>query len=95
MSVMRTLRQNRAVENATPLPFAERQLLVAVLQRAIADYQSSNPRLKKEAGEWLFGDLENPTMEPFTFPWMCELFGGIQRAMEQVDRKTHLPLVPI
>ena len=27
-------------------------------------------------------------------PWMCEMFGRVQRTMEQVGRKTLLPLIP-
>lgn len=49
----------------------ERRLLAAVLQRAIADYTGSDPRLAEEAADWLFEELCEPCAL-FSFAWTCE-----------------------
>ncbi len=50
----------------------ERRLLLAILERAILDYVG-NDKLERECAEdWIFSELNNPSFEEFTFPWVCE-----------------------
>ncbi len=56
--------------NMTGTP--ERRLLLAILERAILDYVGNDAREVEEAEMWLFGDLDVPTNEQFSFPWVCE-----------------------
>lgn len=55
--------------NVTGSP--ERRLILAVLERAILDFVGNEQKEMDEAGEWIFGDLKNPSLEPFTFAWVC------------------------
>ncbi len=60
------------VENypaAAPSP--ERELLVAVLQRAILDYVGSGRLLSTDAGDWLFDESDHD----FSFAWVCGHLG--------------------
>lgn len=50
----------------------ERNLLMAILERAILDYVGNDKKELEEAGDWLFGDLENYQHDEFSFPWLCE-----------------------
>lgn len=50
----------------------ERNLLMAVLERAILDLVGNDPREAEQANDWLFGDLDNPTYDEFSFPWVCQ-----------------------
>jgi len=53
----------------------ERRLLLAVLERAILDYVGNDSQEIQEAEDWLFGDLDSFSSEPyaeFTFPWVCQ-----------------------
>lgn len=56
--------------NQTGTP--ERRLLLAILERAILDFVGNDKREVEEAEEWLFGDLENPSLDKFSFAWICE-----------------------
>lgn len=58
------------VPNLTGSP--ERRLLLAVLERAILDYVGNDKREVEAAEQWLFGELSEPTLEEFSFPWLCE-----------------------
>lgn len=55
-------------ETATKI-VPERNLLVAMLERAVFDFYGDQKIEKQEAAEWLFGpgDLDLP----FTFQWVC------------------------
>jgi len=56
------------IPNLTGTP--ERNLLMAVLERAIRDYVG-NCRVESEAArEWLF-DLSGTSQDVFSFPWVC------------------------
>lgn len=61
----------KVVESGASWATPERDLLVAVLQRAILDYVGSGEVLRSEAGEWLFDDAEHA----FSFPWVCGHLG--------------------
>ncbi|NLF25623.1 MAG: hypothetical protein GX589_08225 [Deltaproteobacteria bacterium] len=49
---------------------AERNLLMAVLERAIRDYVGNCSEEAESAREWLF-DLEGTTHDIFSFAWLC------------------------
>jgi len=59
-----------SVPNLTGTP--ERNLLLAVLERAILDFIGNDPKEREQAHSWIFGDLDTMTAEPFTFPWVCQ-----------------------
>lgn len=50
--------------------FPERNLLVAMLERALLDYFGNQTIEKDEAEEWLFDDGATED-EDFSFPWIC------------------------
>jgi hypothetical protein len=57
-------------ETGTP----ERNLLMAILERAVLDYVGNDNKEAETAKEWLFGDLEeseSPATSEFSFPWLC------------------------
>jgi hypothetical protein len=56
--------------NMTGTP--ERRLLLAILERAVLDYVGNDRREVEEAEAWIFGDLDSPGNEQFSFPWVCE-----------------------
>ncbi|MCB0345267.1 MAG: hypothetical protein KDD66_09110 [Bdellovibrionales bacterium] len=60
------------VENSAPsYSSPERELLVAVLQRAILDYVGTGQLLSSEAGDWLFDEGDGD----FSFAWVCGHLG--------------------
>ena len=58
--------------NQTGTP--ERNLLMAVIERAILDLVGNEAKEAEQAADWLFGDLngEKP-YTIFSFPWVCEV----------------------
>ena len=59
------------VINLTGSP--ERNLLMAIVERAILDLVGNNALEESRAKEWLYGDLEEPGPHgEFSFPWICE-----------------------
>ena len=62
--------QGASGQNQTGTP--ERRLLLAMLERAILDFVGNDQREVQEAEDWLFGEIDNPSNERFTFPWLCE-----------------------
>lgn len=57
--------------NLTGTP--ERNLLMAVLVRAILDYVGNEEKEVETATEWLFDDLESAQpYTPYSFSWICE-----------------------
>lgn len=54
--------------NLTGTP--ERNLLMAVLERAILDYVGNTAKDVENAKEWIFDKQEQPYSE-FSFPWVC------------------------
>ena len=56
--------------NLTGTP--ERNLLMAVLERAILDLVGNDARESEASEEWIFGELEDPSFDEFTFPWLCQ-----------------------
>ncbi|RMG42553.1 MAG: hypothetical protein D6719_06235 [Candidatus Dadabacteria bacterium] len=60
----------------------ERNLLMAVLERAILDFVGNDPKEAAAAEEWLFGEAEHPPAA-FTLPWVClQLDLDIKRVRE-------------
>ena len=56
-------------ERGTP----ERNLLMAVLERAILDFVGNDQREVEEAEEWIFDEEETESdSTPFTFSWICQ-----------------------
>lgn len=55
-----------------PTGSPERRLLLAILERAILDFVGNDSREVTEAEAWLFGELDNPSLAQFSFPWICE-----------------------
>lgn len=49
--------------------FPERNLLVAMVERALLDYFGNQALEKAEAANWLFGDPKPD--QPFSFHWVC------------------------
>ncbi|MEZ4753693.1 MAG: hypothetical protein R3A13_05205 [Bdellovibrionota bacterium] len=59
------------VMNLTGSP--ERNLLMAIVERAILDLVGNDSAEEKRAEEWIFGDLdEHKPLGQFSFPWICE-----------------------
>jgi hypothetical protein len=50
----------------------ERNLLMAVLERAILDLVGNDEQESSEAKEWIFNDLCKPEFSAFSFPWLCQ-----------------------
>lgn len=59
-----------ALEMSKQLQVPERNLLVAMLERAIFDYVGNHPGERSEAEKWLFGEDDMGRVE-FSFPWVC------------------------
>ena len=55
-------------ETGTP----ERNLLMAILERAILDYLGNQNSEAMSAEEWIFGEHSSRFMESFSFPWVCQ-----------------------
>lgn len=60
---------SHSAPNKTGSP--ERNLILAILERAILDYTGNDPEVAEDAEGWLFGDNSDPDPEQFTFPWVC------------------------
>ena len=58
---------DRAIEGSP-----ERELLSAVLRRAIQDFQCDNKKLSGEAAKWILCGSAGPKAEGFSFSWVCE-----------------------
>ena len=56
-------------KNLTGTP--ERNLMLAVLERAILDFVGNDEREVEAAQEWLFEELEEPLEREFSFKWIC------------------------
>ena len=54
-------------ERGTP----ERNLLMAILERAILDYVGNDKKELECAREWLFEHGETAPYSEFSFPWLC------------------------
>ena len=55
-------------EKGTP----ERNLLMAILERAILDFVGNDVKEMEDAEEWFFTDLDDPPLDEFSFPWLCQ-----------------------
>ncbi len=50
----------------------ERNLLMAILERAILDYVGNDQKELEQSTAWIFGDLEESNPTEFSFPWVCQ-----------------------
>ncbi len=58
-------------EFASAMPStAERELLIATLDRAVLDFYGNSHEIKEEAKDWLFGESD-PSIA-FSFDWICD-----------------------
>jgi hypothetical protein len=55
-----------------PRSAPERNLLLAVLRRAVLDYRGSEPEVARAAREWFSESLNEPFPSQFSFPWVCD-----------------------
>ena len=53
----------------------ERQLLMAILERAVLDFVGNNVKEIEEAREWIFAELEETALDEFSFAWVCQQLG--------------------
>lgn len=60
------------LEAANETGSPERNLLMAVLERAMLDFVGNDPKEIDSVEEWIFSDLEDPAFEPFSFSWICQ-----------------------
>ena len=56
--------------NQTGTP--ERNLLTAILERAILDYVGNDHKETECAEDWLFSAQNTDDFKPFSFQWVCE-----------------------
>ena len=49
----------------------ERNMLMAVLERAILDYVGNDQKDVQAAEHWIFAPRDNEDFEPFSFAWVC------------------------
>ena len=73
------------IPNLTGTP--ERNLLMAILERAILDFVGNDGEALREAEDWIF-DLPSPAM-PFTFSWICQ-----QLDLNDADIRTRIAQMP-
>ena len=79
--------------NRTGTP--ERNLILAILERAILDFVGNDEKEARLAEDWIFGHLKTETPEEFSFAWICHhldldkgKISGIIRAMpKRGDRR--------
>ena len=52
----------------------ERNMLMALLERAILDYVGNEKKEIEQAGEWIFNDDDDneEPLEEFSFNWVCQ-----------------------
>ena len=50
----------------------ERNLLMAILERAILDYVGNDQKELEQATQWIFSDLDDEQATEFSFPWVCQ-----------------------
>jgi len=78
------------VETTSSKPvIPERELLIATLERAVLDYYGSDPLLRLEAEDWLFGDADS--LEPFSFDWTCDHLRLNPFALRERIKHLHIP----
>ena len=49
----------------------ERNMLMAILERAILDFVGNDPQQIELAKDWIFDDCQYP-YKRWSFPWLCE-----------------------
>lgn len=55
-----------------PAGTPERNLLMAVLERAILDFVGNDKKDLNQAEEWIFAPRNNDDFPPFSFGWVCK-----------------------
>jgi hypothetical protein len=64
-------REFLSIKQITP----ERELLIAVLDRAVLDFCGREGELHEKAKEWIFGEIDIESSESFSFSTICEHLG--------------------
>lgn len=82
--------RNSAPEDTVTQPPAERELLLAVLDRCVLDFHGTNKKLKIAAREWLFEEDTGDQQKEFSFPWICEFLGVEKERLRQCIRELDL-----
>ena len=67
----------------------EKELLVAVLDRAVLDLYGTNAPLKEEATDWIFGNGSSDWA--FSFEWICEQLGLEVTAVKERIHELDIP----
>lgn len=63
----------------------ERNLLMAILERAILDYIGNQAKEAKEAEDWIFEAVEGNNAQSFSFSWICQQLDlDYQRAQQVI-----------
>ena len=76
----------------------ERNLLMAILERAILDYVGNDSREVTSAEEWLFEEVNSPSFDEFTFPWVCQEldldYERTARLIRQIPKRGNRRIAP-
>jgi len=82
--------------NLTGTP--ERNLLMAVLERAILDFVGNSEKELLEAEQWLFEEVGEPPYEIFSFGWVCNQLdldaNQIAETVERMPKRGHHRTAP-
>jgi len=83
--------------NLTGTP--ERNLLMAILERAILDFVGNQQKEIDAAEEWLFpADEDEIKAEVFSFPWICQQLNldmsKVSRTVEQMPKRGNRRIAP-
>lgn len=78
-------------ESIRSKPFIpERELLIAVLDRAVVDYHGAKGEMRLSAAEWIFGNPESS--ETFSFCWVCEYLDLRPKCIRQEIERLEIPM---
>lgn len=88
--------------NQTGTP--ERNLILAVLERAILDYVGNDKKERERAADWLFvsegdqNDDDEDHKESYTYAWICEQIGlcpiGVKKFIKSLPRRGDRKVAP-
>lgn len=78
-SEMLSSKEHSSIKQITP----ERELLIAVLDRAVLDFCGREGELHEKAKEWIFGQEESDFENSFSFHAICEYLGLSPSALRE------------
>lgn len=91
---MNNLKRKFAFDYDTPLNSSpnetgtpERNLLTAILERAILDFVGNDSKQVEHAEKWLFAPQNSNDFRPFSFEWVCERLDLNAKSIEENIRK--------